>query len=295
MKAAHFKALTLVLAAGLPWAAGAQSYSLTGSVRAHASTVFPPPTRMDQKADNVSWANRPEALQDNALQVSASMANGGAATARFLGRVGALKAYAVAASPYGVDAGATTVFSGGANAEARGSFYDTVMVGGAGLALGTPVDYTINFSISGSLSPEIFLLGGPSADAVAQVEMYDLQGLGGKRLVWQAKNQETGVYALTVATQVGHTLGISGELQVLAAISTGTTAARSVVANFYNSAIYTLTPSVEGLNTVGVSGHNFLAPVPEPATWALLGLGLAALHLLRKRGATSAPEVHRAD
>ena len=182
MKASDFKVLALVLAAGLPGlpdVAQAQGYYLKGSVKAQAVTVFPGPTQLDESTNSVSWVNLPPALLPSAIQSSASMGNGGSATGKFLGSVGSLKAYAIAESPYGVNAGGTTIFQGGANAQAQGSFYDTVMVSGAGLALGTPVNYTIDFSISGSLSPEIVLPGGPSADASARVELFDLQGLGG--------------------------------------------------------------------------------------------------------------------
>ncbi len=286
MKAARRPVWACALAVGLLSAhtlASAQGYFLKGSVRAVAATSWPPPSLLDQHTDSVNWVNLPPAAQHNAIQASASMGNGGSATARFLGSVGSLKAYATAESPYGVNAGGTTIFQGGANAQSVGSFYDTVMVSGAGLALGTPVSYTINFSISGSVSPEIFLLGGPGADAAARVEMFDLQGLGGKTFNWQIKNQPVGLYSLTVATQVGHTLGITGSLEVSAAISTGTTAARSVTADFYHSALYTLVPSVVGLNTVGASGYNFLTPVPEPSSWALFGGGLLALGWLQRR------------
>lgn len=286
MKAARRPVWACALAVGLLSAhtlASAQGYFLKGSVRATASTSWPPPSLLDQNTDSVNWVNLPPAAQPNAIQASASMGNGGSATARFLGSVGSLKAYATAESPYGVNAGGTTVFSGGASAQATGSFYDTVMVSGAGLALGTPVSYTINFSISGSVSPEIFLLGGPSADAAARVEIFDLQGLGGKTFNWQIKNQPVGLYSLTVATAVGHTLGIAGVLEVSAGMSTQVAVARSVTADFYHSALYTLEPSVVGLNTTGVSGHNFLAAVPEPSSWALFGGGLLVLTWLQRR------------
>jgi hypothetical protein len=283
MKAGQIKGLALVLAAALPGAAAAQGYYLKGNVKAQAVTSFPGPSLIDQNSNSVSWVNLPPALQPNAIQASASIGNGGSATGKFLGSVGSLKAYAIAESPYGVNAAGTTVFSGGANAQAEGSFYDTVVVGGAGLALGTPVSYTINLSISGSVSPEIYLPGGPGADAVARMEMFDLQGLGGKTFNWSIKNQATGTYSLTVATEVGHTLGITGLLYVSAGMSTQVEVTRSVVADFYHSALYTLTPSVAGLNTTGVSGHNFLAPVPESSTAGLMALGLAAFGLARRR------------
>ena len=60
------------------------------------------------------------------------------------------------------------------------------------------------------------------------------------------------------------------------------TLARAAEADFSHSAYFYLSPSVAGLNTVGASGHDFMAPVPEPAAAALLVAGLLALALRHK-------------
>ena len=76
---------------------------------------------------------------------------------------------------------------------------------------------------------------------------------------------------------MGHSLGVSGMLYAGAYVSSYAQLGRSAVADFYHSAVYRLAPSVAGLNTVGASGHDFLAPVPELSTWVAMLLGLATL------------------
>ena len=99
---------------------------------------------------------------------------------------------------------------------------------------------------------------------------------------WDAARHGTGLYSLTLATEVGHTLGLSGMLYASAYVSANATLARAAEADFSHSAYFYLSPSVAGLNTVGASGHDFMAPVPEPAAAALLVAGLLALALRHK-------------
>lgn len=88
---------------------------------------------------------------------------------------------------------------------------------------------------------------------------------------------------------MGHILGISGSLFADAYAGSGAKSARSAESDFYHSAGYTLAPSVAGLNTIGASGHDFMAAVPEPSSLALAVIGLCSLV-----GASRAPQRERA-
>jgi hypothetical protein len=176
-----------------------------------------------------------------------------------------------------------TITIGYTNGTAQGSFYDTIAVTGAGLAPGTPVSYTVDFRISGTLSSPSFELGGYlSAEGLAEVRLRDLTSADSVIFSWDAKKNATGLYSLTLATTVGSSLGLSGMIFADAYVSAYAIGGRSAEADFYHSAAYALRPSVAGLNTLGASGHEFLTPVPEPATGLLLAAGLLALGLVRR-------------
>jgi hypothetical protein len=287
MKAAWLLAggLCAALAAG---SAAAQTYQLQAYVRSNATMFSPGPGMADVQYDDVDLLNQPGATQLQVLDESSQAPNGGVATARFLGRIGLLKAYASASHPYCCSPTGQTITTGYSDATAQGSFYDTVLVAGAGLAEGTPVSYRIELSISGSLGSPSFESGGALAtDGIAEARLRDLSSNQEVLFRWDAKLQAPGVYAITLNTQVGHSLGLSGMLYAGASVSSSASTGRYAEADFYHSAGYTLLPSVEGLNTVGASGFDFASPVPEPATallWAAGGLGLLLRQTMRSRG-----------
>ena len=269
----------------LPLGAGAQSWGAYGSVNATTSLQVPAQPREDfNLVANFGFTDQPQALLPNSIERVATVSNGGGATSRFKGSVGSLKAFSAANFGYGFDAQGHSLFIGYGSSSTQGSFVDRVLVGGAGLALGTPVSYRVDFSIDGSLSSPAFEIGGfLSASAGATARLSDLQSGQDVSFNWTAGQQAPGVYSLTLATQVGHTLQFTGSLNTFAYVSYYAQLGRSAQADFYHSALYTLAPSVAGLNTVGASGHNFLAPVPEPSRWALLGAGLLALVWMQRR------------
>lgn len=266
-----------------PGPALAQQYQATGNVNTIATRVFPGPVESLQNVDNFGFTDNPQANGNNVLEKTASVGGGGTAIARFVGTVGTLKAYAMASYGYGWDAQGHRILDGYTGASAQGTFYDTVTVSGGGLAVGSPVNYRVDFRIDGTLTSPRFEIGGAlSADAVGQVRLRDNTSGQDVFIQWDASRQGTGVYSLTLATEVGHTLGIGGMLYAGAYVSANATLARAAEADFSHSAYYYLTPSVAGLNTLGASGHDFMAPVPEPAGWLMWALGAAALWRVRR-------------
>lgn len=281
--------LALVAAAWLPWSALAQSYGAYGAINNTGTLQVPGQPREDFNfGDNFGFTDNPQALLPNSLERVAGVSNGGTSTSMFKGSIGSLKAYSSAAFGYGYNAVGQGLFIGYASSSAQGSFADKVLVSGAGLAVGTPVSYRVDFSIDGRLSSPSFEIGGfLSASAGANVSLGDQQSGQQVSFNWDASRDAPGVYSLTLATEIGHTLQITGALYTSAYVNHYAQVGRRAEADFYHSALYSLTPSVEGLNTTGVSGHNFLAPVPEPRTWALFALGLAAWHLRQRSAAKS--------
>lgn len=274
------RSLALVLGLGLLGQAHA-TYQLTASATSYAVSFYPEPGDADTDAQNLNLLNQPGASALQPLDTFASAAHGNA-TARFLGRIGLLGAYAESNHARCCVDG-TTVLLGGANATAQGSFYDEVVVGGAGLAMGTPVTYQLALRLSGSVSSPSYE-SGANLFAVAMAEARLRDGTTGQEvnLKWDAAQQSTGVFTLTLATEVGHTLSVQGLLYAGTHVEAGALIGRSAVVDFYHSASYELTPSVAGLNTIGASGTDFLAPVPEPGTALLWAAGLAGLLGLRR-------------
>lgn len=271
-------ALLLALVAAWPACVSAQTWQLTANLLANAFMTYPEP-RVDVTHNaNLNLLNQPAAAQLQLLHEFSAVPNGGSAEASFLGRVGLLKAHAVAGYPYCCTINGQTVTTGYTNATVQATFYDTVAVGGAGLVVGTPVQYRVDFDISGTISQPAFEIGGHlSADGLAQVRLRDTSSGNQVELNWDAKRDATGRYSLTLDTQVGHELGLSGMLYAGGYVDAYAVLGRVAQADFYHSAVYSLAPSVAGLNTTGASGVNHLALVPEPGAWAMLTLGLVGV------------------
>ncbi|MEK8048885.1 PEP-CTERM sorting domain-containing protein [Ideonella sp. DXS22W] len=272
---------SLTLAASLSLPAQA-TYQFSGHARAHAVTTYPVPGLGGTDNQDIDLLNQPGATQLQALDSFASTAHG-SATARLLGRIGLLKAYAASDYAY-CCSGGVTVQDGYADGTAELRFYDEVLVQGAGLAAGTPVRYRLDLRLDGTVSSPNFEIGGRySADAIAEARLRDVSSGAAVSLHWDARNQATGVFSLTLDTTVGHTLAIDGMLYAGTYVAAGARVARSAEVDFYHSAGYRLAPSVAGLNTLGASGYDFATAVPEPGTWALM-LGGVALGALRQAG-----------
>lgn len=270
---------------GLCWMGGAQAgtYQLYGNTLVNVTRSYPQPQDSDYHGLDANWLNDARARQWLRLDDTASL-SGGHAQAKLLAHMGVLKAYASASFPYCCDVGGHLIIQGYADAEVRGGFYDTVLVGGAGLAAGTPVSYALDIRIDGALSQPSFETGGfLSAYGVADIRFTDLTTHALDSLLWQADRNQPGRYQLVLNTAVGHEISISAMLAVGASVSANARTGRFAEADFYHSAGFSLSPSVAGLNTVGASGYDFAAsPVPEPAQAVLLSFGLLALAGLRR-------------
>lgn len=275
----------------LPWALAlaplvgwGQTSSLTATLRANTTMTYPAPREDRSPVVDLSLTDTPAAAELQRRDTASHVSNGGTASAMFKGRIGLLQAYAFASQPYCCTLGGELVTTGFSDAAVDAGFTDTVAVAGAGLADGTAVQYRVGLRIDGTLSSPSFEMGGHvGVYGVAEVRLEDKTTREVVSLRWNAANQATGLYALTLNTQVGHQLGITGTLNVGANIDTSARSARSGEADFYHSAHYSLTPSVVGLNTVGASGADFaISSVPEPAGGALWLLGLGGLGLVAR-------------
>lgn len=218
----------------------------------------------------------PALTQVHSRAADVQLGNGAQMHAAVESAMGLLRARASAEYPYL----AQTYGRGVATASA--TFADTLRVDGAGLALGTPVNYRLDLHISGRVLGQLGTTAPFSntyADATALLRLADLSSGQQVSFEWRSRDQATGLYSITLNTAVGHELRLTGNLGV-SAWADSAVAGRSASADFMNTAVFQLAPSVAGLNTVGVSGHDFsAAPVPEPASWALMlagGLGVLA-------------------
>jgi hypothetical protein len=277
----QFLALVLLAATSL---ASAQTYQAYGQVNLIVTQVAPGPITVLEDHPSFNWLNQPQAAQSTLLEpLPLQVPIGGRAEGRFEGRIGALKAYAAAFYPGCCSVGGQRVVDGYAWVEARGGFYDELLVQGAGLAPGSPVQYELLFRIDGQLSSPHWESGGHLAAAgLANLSFSDLSTGQQLRFDWDATRQAPGTYRFVLDTAVGNRLAIGSSLLASASVDALATLARGVVADFGHSAYYHLQPSVAGLNTVGASGHDFLAPVPEPSSWLLMLSGAALL--LRRKG-----------
>ncbi|MFN4116838.1 MAG: hypothetical protein ACK4F7_10130, partial [Inhella sp.] len=188
-------ALVLVAVAGL---ASAQTYQAYGQVNLIVTQVAPAPVTVLEDHPSFSRRNQPQATQFTLLEpLPLQVPIGGRAEGRFEGRIGALKAYAAAFYPGCCTVGGQRVVDGYAWVESRGGFYDELLVQGAGLAPGSPVQYELLFRIDGQLSSPHWENGGfLSAAGLASLSFSDHSSGQQLRFEWDASRQEPGTYRL---------------------------------------------------------------------------------------------------
>ncbi|MCV2367866.1 PEP-CTERM sorting domain-containing protein [Roseateles oligotrophus] len=258
----------------------AQAYEVIAYAQASAYSATPP---QDLNQSQLLRFNAPDprASQVQVAEAKVLLGVGGNASAHVSAGMGVLKAYADAGYAY------HPTLDGLASSNAQAGFYDTVKVNGAGLAPGTPVSYRVDLTIEGTVSHVLGALGSPfaAASATALLRVLDTSSNQSEQFEWNAASFASGVYSVTINTQVGHELYMTGNLNLFAQAKPAIDplGAHFAVADFGHTLNYTLAPSVTGLNTVGMSGHEFLAAaVPEPAQWLSLLAGLVGLAWRRR-------------
>ena len=279
LRATLASAAMLGLLGAWPGAHAAPVYQTIGFAQTLATTSNPT-TEQSYFTDTFNYLNDARVNAPTHIQQHSAVASGGDAEASVTAQSGVLKAFARAGYPAYTDEVRVVGYASG-NAQAR--FGDTILVGGAGLAVGTAVTYRISFHIDGWHSyPAYEVPGYFSAGAEANVLLRDVTSGSEVRRDWSSTVDLNGSTTLMLNTEVGHELFIAGFLEAYAYVNSYATVARVAVADYGHSANYFLTPSIDGLNTVGASGHDFRMVtdpngVPEPTSLALALLGLLAL------------------
>lgn len=269
----------------------AGTYQSMGNVNTIATNVIYPQPESVQNVADFDWLNKPQAASPTHIEQEAVVSNGGVSRAGATGQIGTLKAWAEASYPANTPSNPVIGYATGT---AQVSFYDTVAVTGAGLAIGTPVTYTLSIYVNGTQSRPSSEMGGVySATALVEARLRDVAQGSSTIKYWNADKDAVGWYTLALDTAVGNELGVSAMLYVGAYVSAYATVAHSAFADYGHSAYYYLTPSIAGLNTVGSSGHDFTisAAVPEPQAWALAAIGFFVVVVMTSKKPASA---HRA-
>lgn len=280
--------LTLALAGAAAHAAPV--YQVTGIVNTHVHSFLPGPNMTDVGYQDFNYLNQPQARGVVQIEQDAAVAGAGKAFGRVSAQSGVLKAWSWSTNP--AWAPGTNPLDYAAS-EIRSTFADTILVQGAGLAAGTPVQYLLSWRIDGSTSLPVFEMGGAlAAEVDATVTLRDLTG-GTVSKSWNSNRDDEGWYSMTLGTTVGAELLLSAGLYATTYVSANAKN-RFAEADYGHSTYYYLTPSVAGLNTQGASGHDFALPavnnpddpartVPVPATLTLVLIGLALAGRARRR------------
>lgn len=228
-------------------------------------------------------------------------------TATVRGDYGSLGA-AVTATVTGTrieDNGDIIISGGTAMIYADAHFNDTLLVVSKTLAKGAPVDIRFSGRVHGAIAQPEGSLGNHIRAAAWligdwHIETSSLYGdstiVADERCIGRGLGETCaagpnsfGDYAFIVSTRVGETVtlwaGLSAGLNAgIPQSFEGNYYSQTSFANALNSMTMFAAPIDVGVNLIAQSGHNYAAPVPEPATWAIaIGGVLGLLAVVRRR------------
>jgi hypothetical protein len=260
-----------LLLAGVP---STQAASLGIGASAGVNAVYP--------GDSDSYSSFDPAQVAVTHSVSSSVTGyGSASNGSMQGTAGhfSMQAYSLAVDPlaHGCSQCGTLV----SQQTDSGGFTDSLLLSSATLATGTPVDllFTMNLSqsFSASQAQSVYLRAGYQAqlivsDAHQSASLFD-DGPGGY----------PDVFSIVLHTAVGQTVSMNGATQIGTYAEYIDQTARSITewasVDFHADAL------TAGVVLSSVSGHDYAAPpVPEPAAWLMMALGLPLLALRRRAG-----------
>lgn len=285
--AARAFALPLLFAAALP--AGAQSTGLDAHARSSIIYVNPDPlgpTQVLQNADSIDYTGPTFAGQTATGNVAIAGATASGRSSANFGTLGAYSAVTVV-NPGGLDPTGTRQ----GVADGWGTWSDAVTITRVGVPTGTPIDIRVDLVIHVA---DVSVLPSGWAISVAQVSF------ASNGMVWclsQASPSHYGCGAGTLPLTVGRN-DISFVTQMATGANTfaATLTASTVVEPYSNTVAFSSSALADAMNTAhsyytalapdttlqSASGHVY-APVPEPATWASLLVGLGLVSLRRRR------------
>lgn len=167
----------------------------------------------------------------------------------------------------------------------------TVTFANAGVGLNAPIFHSDGTSRLASTSYQAMLMGGASAGSLVQygsIATFIGAGApgyfnGGAATITTVSPGSTGFFEIIVwdSTLLGTTTGAT-EAQALAYANAGHADVWGASAIFQNTTGGVGSPATPPATLTGLTSFS-LNPVPEPTTFALAGLGTAALSIFRRR------------